>query len=401
VKEVLVKLFATDQIKEATTLIQKYLSGLLVEDAVTRRKVADNARYILHLIEKTGKGAPMLGRIAEMFFTRIHDEPDAEVHSRLAAGLAFLADLRLRNGELGAVLDLMRRAEGFGASTDPMVRERGERLCDALSRVGNEKLFRVLTDRHLEGTDSGSVEAAEIMKRGGSRSANYLIDRLAEEDDRGNRARLVALLKEMGRGSSLPFTARLADPRWFLVRNVVHILGEIGDTAVVPALRDVAKHPDARVRKELVRTLMRLGSPDCESMIIESLGDADRGVQEAAVSSLSVLRGERSEGIILGILTKAAPYGSLDSGVREEAVASAGRMGMQPAIQPLIDMLTKKAFIGHAEPTSVRIAAVQALGALGGDLALETLRAVAQSESKREVREAALAALGTRGMEAT
>jgi len=401
VKEVLVKLFATDQIKEATALIQKYLSGLLVEDAATRRRVADNARYVLHLIEKTGKGAPMLGRIAEMFFTRIHDEPDAEVHSRLAAGLAFLADLRLRNGELAAVLDLMRRAEGFISSTDPLVRDRGERLCDALSRVGNEKLFKVMTDRHLEGSDTGSVEAAEIMKRGGARSANYLIDRLAEEDDRSNRSRLVALLKEMGRGSSLPFTARLADARWYLVRNVVHILGEIGDPEVIPALRDVGKHPDARVRKELVRTLMRLGGPECEGRIIEAIGDPDRGVQEAAVHSLSVLRGERSSGIIFDILRKAPPYAALDSDIRQEAVASAGRMAMKEAIDPLIEILTKKGFIGFVEGTGVRIAAAQALGAIGGDRAMETLRAVAQSEGKREVREAALAALNARGLEAT
>jgi len=401
VKEVLVKLFATDQIKEATTLIQKYLSGLLVEDAATRKKVADNARYILHLIEKTGKGVPMLGRIAEMFFTRIHDEPDADVHSRLAAGLAFLADLRLRNEELGAVLELMRRAEGFTTAADPLVRDRGDRLCEALSRVGNEKLFKSLTDRHLDGSDSSSMDAAEILKRGGARSANYLIDRLAEEDDRGNRSRLVALLKEMGRGSSLPFTTRLADSRWFLVRNVIHILGEIGDTAVVSSLRDVAKHADARVRKELVRTLMRLGTADCEAMIIDALGDADRGVQESAVSALSALRGERAPGIIIEILKKTGPYASLDSDARAEAVASAGRMGLKEAIGPIIDILTKKAFIGFAEPAPIRVAAAQALGALGGDRVIETLRIVAQTEGKREVRDAAASALAALGIEAS
>jgi len=399
VKEVLVKLFATDQIREATALIQKYVSGLLVEDAATRRKVADNARYILQLIEKTGKGGPMLGRIAEMFLARIHDEPDADVQVRLAAGLAFLADLRLRNGELGAVLELMRRAESFTSAADPLVRERGERLSEALSRVGNEKLFKILTDRHLQSEDSGSLDAAEILKRGGARSANYLIDRLAEEDDRGNRSRLVTLLKEMGRGSSVSFTERLKDARWFLVRNVVHILGEIGDAEVVPALRGVAKHADPRVRKELVRTLTRLSSPECEGLVIAFLTDADRGVQEAAVSALSVMRGERAAGIVLDVIRRSAPYASLDSEVRQEAIASAGRMGLKEAAQPLVDILTRKAFIGFAESTSLRLAAVQALGAVGGNLAMEALRAVAQTESKREVRDAAVAALAGRGLE--
>src|SRR5262249_2758624 len=104
---------------------------------------------------------------------------------------------------------------------------------------------------------------------------------------------------------------------------------------------------------------------------------------------------------ILDILSRAGTFAGLDSGVREEAVASAGRMGIQQAIPSLIDILTRKAFIGHAEPTSVRLAAVQALGTLGGDLVLETLRAVAQGEGKREVREAAVAALNARGVEAS
>ncbi len=399
VKEVLVKLFAMDQIKEATALIQKYLSGLLVEDPATRRHVADNARYILQLIEKTGKGAPMLGRIAELFFARIHDEPDPEVHTRLAAGLAFLADLRLRNGDLGAVLELMRRAEGLAGSADIPVKERGTRLCEALGRVGNEKLFKSLADRHLAGTDTGSMEAAEVLKRGAVRSANYLIDRLADEEDRGNRARLVSLLKDMGRGSIAPITARLDDPRWYLVRNVVHILAEIGDVSVVPALIQVVKHADARVRKEVVRTLMRLGGAECEDLIVAALGDPDRAVQVMAVNSLSALRGERSAGVILEMLRRAGPYGAMDPEVREEVVASVGRMGLDEAVETLVEILTRKAFIGHAEPANVRLAAVQALGAIGGDMALETLRALAQGDSKREIREAAQAALTARGVE--
>ncbi|HZE88319.1 MAG TPA: HEAT repeat domain-containing protein, partial [Verrucomicrobiae bacterium] len=154
-----------------------------------------------------------------------------------------------------------------------------------------------------------------------------------------------------------------------------------------------------RVRKELVRTLTRLSSPECEGLVIAFLTDADRGVQEAAVSALSVMRGERAAGIVLDVIRRSAPYASLDSEVRQEAIASAGRMGLKEAAQPLVDILTRKAFIGFAESTSLRLAAVQALGAVGGNLAMEALRAVAQTESKREVRDAAVAALAGRGLE--
>src|SRR6185436_164859 len=81
-KEVMVRLLSTGQVKEGTALIQKYLSGLMSEDAEIRRRVADNARYILQLVEKTGKGVQLLGRIADLFFTRFQDEQDADVVAR-------------------------------------------------------------------------------------------------------------------------------------------------------------------------------------------------------------------------------------------------------------------------------------------------------------------------------
>ncbi|MFQ5845502.1 MAG: hypothetical protein ACE5JG_11005, partial [Planctomycetota bacterium] len=81
-REVLVKLLAADQVRQASDLIQKYLGGLLSARPDVRRRVADRARYILQMIEKTGKGQPMLGRITELFFTRLQEEEDEEVAGR-------------------------------------------------------------------------------------------------------------------------------------------------------------------------------------------------------------------------------------------------------------------------------------------------------------------------------
>jgi len=397
VKEVLVKLFGADQVTEATNLIQRYLSGLLVEDASVRRCVAENARYILRLVERTGKGLPMLVRIGDLFMARLQDEEDTEVQSRLAAALGFLADLRLREGEYAAVLDLMRRADALGASNDPAAQERAGRLGLALGRIGSAKVFKELADGYLLGAGKPSLEAAEVLRRAGARAADYLVDRLAEEEDRGNRARFVSLLKDMERSSIRTFTARLEDPRWFLVRNVVHILGELGDHAALPALESVGKHRDPRVRKEVVRSFMRLGGPECEERIIGYIMDPDRGVQAAAVNALSVLRGRRCEGIVLEILRRAGVYADLDPEVRMEAVGAAGRMNLRSAVEPLAGIISRKGLLGYAEPVEMRLAAVQALGGIQGDEALEALRAAARADSKREVREAAENIVAGRG----
>ncbi len=393
IREVLVKLFGTDQVKEATALIQRYLSGLLVEDTAQRRRVAENARFILQLIEKTGKGMPMLNRIGELFMTRLQDEPDDEVQTRLSSALAYLADLRLRSGETAAVLAVMRKADEMASAPAADLRERGERLRGALSRAGNEKLFSQLADRHLGGDDGAALEAAEILKRSGPRAVDYLIERLAIEEDRGRRADLVRLLKEMNRSVSRTFVERLEDPRWFLVRNVIHILGELGDPAVLPSLRRAARHDDPRVRKEVVKTAVRLGGPDGEDLVVLACADPDRSVQVAAANSLSGLRGRETAALILDLIGRAGIGASADGEVRQEAIAAAGRRKMAEAVRPLCEMLRKKGLLGYAESTELRVAAARALGAIGGDEAVEALRAASREDARYDVRAVAVAAL--------
>ncbi len=389
VREVLVRLLTGGDLKEASALARKYFTGLESEDLRIRRDVADNGRYLLQQIERTGKGRAVLGHVADLFFSRLQDEEDDAVVARLAAGLAFLTDLWLRSGELGAALDLMRKAEQLTGSPAQTLRERGERLGGSLSRAGSDKMFGSLTRKLLEESDDSSMEAAEILKRGGRRSATYLIERLAEEENRTHRAKLVMLLKEMGRGSSETFLSRLDDPRWYLVRNVVGILGDIGDTEVLPRLQKIARHPDPRVRREVVRTLMRFGTPACEEPIQAAVRDEDRGVQITAVSALAAMKNQRTAGILRDIAAGAGAFEGLPAEVRREAIACLGQAGTERAIPVLASILTRKGFLGRSEPAELRVAAAKALAAIDTPPARELLEQVAREDPRQVVREAA------------
>ena len=51
----------------------------------------------------------------------------------------------------------------------------------------------------------------------------------------------------------------ISDPRWYVVRNVVHILGWVGGAGVVPLLQNAVKYPDPRVTAEVVSALVAVG----------------------------------------------------------------------------------------------------------------------------------------------
>ncbi len=60
---------------------------------------------------------------------------------------------------------------------------------------------------------------------------------------------------------------KLTDPRWYFVRNLCFILGEIGFRGAAPGLVRVLQHTDSRVRKEAVLALGKLKAPEATHVL--------------------------------------------------------------------------------------------------------------------------------------
>jgi HEAT repeat protein len=67
----------------------------------------------------------------------------------------------------------------------------------------------------------------------------------------------------------------LNDPRWYVVRNVVHILGWIGGAGIVPMLATAVKYPDTRVATEVVAALQGVELRLARPVLIRALEGAD------------------------------------------------------------------------------------------------------------------------------
>ncbi len=388
-KESLSKLFSTDRLDEARTLIVRYVEGIGAEDPALRRRVADNLRHLIQLMEKTPRSRRAADAIGGLMLERLPSETDEEIAARLAGGLAFLADLLLRSRDAGRALALMTRAEALGDAS----------LDAAMQRVGNDQAFERLADLYLAERGRASDHAADLLQRCAARSAGFLIERLALEEDRDRRARLVHLLERMGSASSSPFLERLDDPRWFLVRNVVAILGEIGDPTILAMLDRVAGHAEPRVRMEVIRTWRRLAAKRSEGIldrIVAALEDSDRGVQRTVVEALSGIGDARAVAVLKAVASRQEPYSGLDVEVRREAVLSLGRLREADAYGIFEEILTRRRIFGLSEPAELRAAAAQALGAMGTPRALTLLTEMARKDPRRIVRDAAKESLDRR-----
>jgi len=68
----------------------------------------------------------------------------------------------------------------------------------------------------------------------------------------------------------------LNDPRWYVVRNVVHILGWVGGAGIVPMLAVAVRYPDPRVTGEVVNALQGVELRLARPVLIRALEGADR-----------------------------------------------------------------------------------------------------------------------------
>jgi HEAT repeat protein len=78
----------------------------------------------------------------------------------------------------------------------------------------------------------------------------------------------------------------VADPRWFIVRNVAISLGRTGRPQAIPALESLLDHPDHRVRVEALRGLFTLRRGEAVAPLVAALSDPEPRVRHAAVSLL-------------------------------------------------------------------------------------------------------------------
>jgi HEAT repeat protein len=185
---------------------------------------------------------------------------------------------------------------------------------------------------------------------------------------------------------------RLGDSRWYVIRNVVYVLGRIAHQGVERALDRALHHEDVRVRKEAVRALGNIESPTSRAFLVSAFRDPDGGVRVQAALTLAQRRDDRAAQSIWSAIG-APEFPRRDAAERRVFFEAVGKCGSDVFVPRLTEMLTKGGlFRGTNEEE--RMNAATCLAWLGTPKALEVLNR--ELQSKREpVRKAVEAALET------
>lgn len=137
-------------------------------------------------------------------------------------------------------------------------------------------------------------EVETVLVTFGERSVKALLSALAEEGDLLVRKSIVDVIVRIGHPAIPAVLDNVNDSRWYVVRNMVTILGSLGIPDLAPNIAASLSHPDLRVKKEAIKGLSKLAHPSAVTALGELCFFPEETIALLATAALSLKREEEA-----------------------------------------------------------------------------------------------------------
>jgi len=250
---------------------------------------------------------------------------------------------------VAAVEDLILASDG--STGDPRLQ-----LAHGLARP---EVYARLALRLAAARDPGRrAEAIRVAVSLGSPMAEAVGVALSDAQDRGARRSFMDAFVAFGPSGLGAVESMIRDSRWFVVRNGVRLLPDVGGRRAMDHLAAALGHPDGRVRREAITGLTRIGGEEASRLVLAVLGDDQADVRSAAAKALGVMGGHKAGPALLHRLDAES-----DGEVQIEVVRAVGRTGWAAAV-PSLERRAQASFFSRP-PAELRIASLRALWSVG------------------------------------
>lgn len=250
------------------------------------------------------------------------------------------------------------------------------------------------TVEKLDGQGPSAVaEFLALAHELGAASLDWLTLTLSESQTRMTRQLVAEAITVQAQRDPARLAPWLNDPRWYVVRNVVHILGWVGGAGVVPLLASAVRYPDPRVTGEVVTALQGVELRLARPVLIKALEGADTKVFCLILQQLSAARDPAVARYVTAFLTQER-FLRRPVEERRAVYAAVASTGGDEVVQELDEAMNGGNWFDREQEVH-RHAIARCLARIGTPRALAALEAGARSR-RAPVRQACAAALQSR-----
>ncbi len=267
--------------------------------------------------------------------------------------------------------------QGFRNLKDPKV----EKIQAFIETFASSSKIKIITEALNGSKEINYNDAIEYLKLLPWQAINPLMVALGElQHYPGRRAVCKAL--EVIAADKIDILAKgLEDSRWYVVRNIVAVLGKINNPRALTYLKKTIRHPELRVRKETVVSAARIGSEEAADFLVLALKDDDEKLQRLALNELVKQKHAKAFGSIEFMVTDRKFKDRPPEQIRELLEAYA-QLGGKKAFELLEKLATQKFLVASEKQERVRDIAIRALGLTLHPAANELLQKLMDSRNK-------------------
>ena len=310
------------------------------------------------------------------------DSERVEALQRLEFVAQWCIERSMVDRALGVLTDLRRDADAL-ARRNPGTRGS---IMLAMTRIANRSIIEETVERlgRCKSEDDRASLRGVLLALGAEVVTPLVRSLVAASDLSARRAYRDALV-ELDRVGVPLLEDMIGDERWFVVRNMVGILGEIRSADAVDHFARTIRHGDVRVRRETIIALSKFGGEEAVQQLLVGLGDTEPSLRAAAALGLGLTKAATAVAPLIKRLGA-----ETDQEAAIEVIRALGRIGDARAVGALAERANGGSLFSRT-PMPIRLEAIRALGDIGGEGARSVIHKLMRDRNEA-IRAAALKA---------
>jgi len=334
----------------------------------------------------------MVPELEGILFDILRIERDPELFSEILAMVDSILESLLLRGDFRHARKLIEFHREMLEPATNLPEPLRAQIQEALRQAGNPKRMLQLQPILDNAEDEALDDFSSLMSLLGRQVISPLVDLLGNLEKMKARRFLCDVLVRIGREDVDNITARLNDDRWYLVRNLIYILGNIADKRVIKDLARFIRHDSFQVRRAVFHALNGMGDPEADQLLLQFISDSDYSNRMSAIKSLGRKKVRGALALLLRVLDS-KDFQTKQLAEKKEVIEAIGSTGGESVVPKLRELLQVSwSLFKDVKAEEIACCAAEALQKIATPSASGALREGSRSKNKT-VREACNKAL--------
>ncbi|MEZ4528758.1 MAG: HEAT repeat domain-containing protein [Desulfobacterales bacterium] len=356
------QLFLAGKSQTAEAIIMRLADGLLNDDKEIRDNVSEALSHIGRILIRQNHTEIMIRMLDHCLNWIKTEEAFSPAYERMSIQLHELALTMIKGNWFRECIPILETFNSILYGKLPKGSEIQKLAADMLEDIATDRITDLLLNR-IKSSEKGKRElATRCLTLMGESVIERLLSILQDSSDMTERVRILQVVSEIGQAPRVLSEKIAKGGPWYYLRNLILMLGKVGNEDHLPVLIPLLQHEDFRVQRETLNTVFNIGGKYRGELLLSTLDSAEERLKIAIADMLGALKYEKAVPYLLEMLeTKSFFSSKISDKLKEKVCTALGRIGSREAIPVLQEIVERRGILKKAYPENVKKAAADAL----------------------------------------